>query len=239
MNRVTFLDHSGFIVTTDDAVMVFDYYRDPAHALKHVLDNNENKPVVFFVTHHHPDHYSKSIYELAQNHKRIYVLSNDVYPQNVPSDLAVAGMSKGDIIEDLPGIKSVKAYGSTDEGVSFMVTTTSGETIFHAGDLNDWHWQDEASMKEVEKADGQFRVAVNRIASEVPSVDIAFFPVDVRLGSDYARGARVFLQSIKVRDFFPMHFSGDYHKACDFSSYETPGTECHCLHTPGESIELG
>lgn len=239
MNRVTFLDHSGFIVTTDDAVMVFDYYRDPAHALKHVLDNNENKPVAFFVTHHHPDHYSKSIYELAQNHKRTYVLSNDVYPQNVPSDLAVAGMSKGDIIEDLPGIKSVKAYGSTDEGVSFLVTTTSGETIFHAGDLNDWHWQDEASMKEVEKADGQFRVAVNRIASEVPSVDIAFFPVDVRLGSDYARGARVFLQSIKVRDFFPMHFSGDYHKACDFSSYETPGTECHCLHTPGESIELG
>ena len=192
MNRVTFLDHSGFIVTTDDAVMVFDYYRDPAHALKHVLDNNENKPVVFFVTHHHPDHYSKSIYELAQNHKRTYVLSNDVYPQNVPSDLAVAGMSKGDIIEDLPGIKSVKAYGSTDEGVSFLVTTTSGETIFHAGDLNDWHWQDEASMKEVEKANGQFRVAVNRIASEVPSVDI-----------------------------------------------ETPGTESHCLHTPGESIELG
>lgn len=29
MNRVTYLDHSGFIVTDDNVIMVFDYYRDP------------------------------------------------------------------------------------------------------------------------------------------------------------------------------------------------------------------
>ena len=103
MNRVTFLDHSGFIVTTDEAILVFDYYRDPAKALHHVLEQNPEKPVVFFVTHHHPDHYNKSIFELAQNHKRTYVLSNDVYPQNVPDNLAVAGMSKGDVIENIAG----------------------------------------------------------------------------------------------------------------------------------------
>lgn len=238
MNRVTFLDYSGFIVATDDVIMVFDYYRDPAHALHRVLEQNPDKPVVFFVTHHHPDHFNKSIYELAQNHKRTYVLSNDVYPQNVPDTLAVAGMSKGDVIENLPGGLTVKAYGSTDDGVSFLVTTKSGEKIFHAGDLNDWHWQDESSMREVEEADERFRVIVNRIASEVNEMDIVFFPVDVRLGSDFARGAREFLNTIKVRDFFPMHFSGDYHKACDFTSYEVPGTTCHCMHTPGESIEL-
>lgn len=238
MNRVTFLDHSGFIVTTDEAILVFDYYRDPAKALHHVLEQNPEKPVVFFVTHHHPDHYNKSIFELAQNHKRTYVLSNDVYPQNVPDNLAVAGMSKGDVIENIAGSLTVKAYGSTDDGVSFLVTTAKGEKIFHAGDLNDWHWQDESTMREVEEADERFRVILHRIASEVPEMNIAFFPVDVRQGSDYARGAREFLKAIKVTDFFPMHFSGDYHKACDFTDYATAGTTCHCLHTPGESITL-
>lgn len=232
------MDHSGFIVTLNDVILVFDYYRDPAHALKHVLDQNPQLPVVFFVTHHHPDHYNKSIYELAQNHKRTYVLSNDVYPQNVPSTLAVAGMSKGDVIEDLPGDITVKAYGSTDKGVSFLVTTKTGEKIFHAGDLNNWHWQDESTMRQVEQADEQFRVIVNRIASEVPQMDIVFFPVDTRQGSDFARGARQFLDAVKVKDFFPMHFSGDYQKACQFDDYAPKGTTCHCMHTPGQSINL-
>lgn len=29
MITVTYLDHSGFAVTTPQAVMVFDYYKDP------------------------------------------------------------------------------------------------------------------------------------------------------------------------------------------------------------------
>ena len=29
MIKITYLDHSGFTVTTPDAVMVFDYYKDP------------------------------------------------------------------------------------------------------------------------------------------------------------------------------------------------------------------
>lgn len=238
MNRVTFLDHSGFIVTTDDVIMVFDYYRDPSHSLKKVLDQNPDKPVVFFATHHHPDHYNKSIYELAQNHKRLYVLSNDIYPQNIPDTLQVAGMSHGDIIEDILGGLTVKAYASTDSGVSFLVTTKTGEKIFHAGDLNDWHWQDESTMKEVEHANETYLKILNRIASETPSIDIAFFPVDIRQGSDFARGAREFLKAIKVKDFFPMHFNGDYHKACDTSAYGNETTDIHCLHTPGESINL-
>lgn len=238
MNRVIFLDISGFIVVNDDVVMVFDYNRDPANALKHTLDQNADKPVVFFVSHHHPDHYNKSIYELAQNHKRVYVMSNDVYPQNVPDDLAVAGMSKGDVIDNLPGGLMVKAYGSTDTGVSFLVTEKDGTKIFHAGDLNNWHWQDESTMREVEKSDEEFKTIVNRIAEECPEMDIAFFPVDTRQGSDFARGAREFLNAIKVKDFFPMHFSGDYEKACDFTQYAAAGTTCHCMHKPGMSIEL-
>lgn len=239
MIKVTYLDHSGFTLTLPNVILVFDYYRDPAHALHKILNANPDKPVVFFVSHHHNDHYNPGIFEIAQNHNRTYVLSNDVPARNIPSTLAVQGMSAGDYVENLPGDISVKAYGSTDEGVSFMVTTKEGKKIFHAGDLNDWHWQDESTEREVRKADEAFRVIVNRIASETPDIDIAMFPVDARLGSDYARGARIFLDTINVKNFFPMHFGGDYKEACDFKSYDTtPDTTCYCLHDPGHSVEI-
>ena len=44
MTKVTYLDHSGFALTTDDAILVFDYYRDPSHALHKILNANPGKP---------------------------------------------------------------------------------------------------------------------------------------------------------------------------------------------------
>ncbi len=239
MTKVTYMDNSGFILTLSDVILVFDYYRDPAHALHKALEANPQLPVVFFVSHHHHDHYNKCIFDLAQNHKRVYVLSNDVYGQDIPGSERIAGMSAGDVLENLPGDIKVKAYGSTDAGVSFLVTASDGRKIFHAGDLNDWHWQDDSSEREVRKADEHFNVILNRIASENQSIDIAMFPVDSRQGSDFERGARLFLEKIKVTDFFPMHIHGDFKDACDFSAYvDESVTACHCLHNPGMSTEL-
>ena len=72
MITVTYLDHSGFAVTTPTAIMVFDYYKDPDKKLEKVLASHPDPeiPVLFFVTHHHPDHFNTSIFELAQNRKR-------------------------------------------------------------------------------------------------------------------------------------------------------------------------
>lgn len=239
MTEITYLDHSGFVVTLPDVIMVFDYYRDPAHALHKILEKKAELPVIFFVSHHHHDHYNTGIFEIAQNHERTYVLSNDILAEKVPSTLAVAGMSAGDILENLPGGIKVKAYKSTDEGVSFLVTTADGTAIYHAGDFNDWHWQDESTEREARVADELFKKILNRIASENEKINIAMFPVDVRQGSDFARGAKLFLKAIKVDDFFPMHFGGDYKEACDFSEYaESPETTFYCLHKPGETVEL-
>ena len=44
----------------------------------------------------------------------------------------------------LKGVK-IKAFGSTDIGISFLVSV-DGVDIFHAGDLNWWHWWDEDGM---------------------------------------------------------------------------------------------
>ena len=37
MITVTYLNHSGFALTTPEAVMIFDYYKDPDKKLEKVL----------------------------------------------------------------------------------------------------------------------------------------------------------------------------------------------------------
>lgn len=237
--KVTYLDHSGFAVQLPDVVLVFDYYRDPSHALHKILEAHPQMPVVFIVSHKHEDHFNSGIFEMAQNHRRVYVMSNDVPAQAIPSTLEVAGMSAGDRIEGLPGGISVKAYPSTDEGVSFLVETSGGKTIFHAGDLNEWHWKDESKPGEVKLANERFTKALNRIASEYPAIDVAMFPVDPRLGTDFGSGALAFLKAIKVGHFFPMHFWGKRDEAEVFlSTIPSTLTSVEFIYTPGASIEI-
>lgn len=238
MKKVTYLENNGFVVTTDDVIMVFDDLRDPAHALKHILNANADKPVVFFVSHHHHnEHLNKSIFELAQNHKRTYVMAYQFFPQNVPDTLQVAGMSHGDVIENLPGGLKVKAYEAAGCGVSFMVTTKDGEKIYHAGEMIiDPKYDGKGNHKGIKSV--PVSQIINRVASENPTIDIAFFPVDPATGDDFTKDAKLFMDTIKVKDFFPMHIHGDYHDACDFASYAPASTNCHCEHTPGESVKL-
>lgn len=241
MYKVTYLDHSGFMVTTDRVVLVFDYYRDPAHALHKELEANPASNVVFFVSHHHPDHFNNEIFDLAQNHWRTYVLSDDIFSRLVPDKgFPVAWVKGGDPAINLPCGLTVRAYGSTDAGVSYAVTDPEGNVIFHAGDLNDWHWQDESTQHEVEKADNAFRTIVGRIARDIPEMKIVMFPVDTRMGSDFYRGARIFTEEVKTDNFFPMHFWKHPDMACDFRSYiATPDTtRCYCLDHPGKSAEV-
>ena len=241
MITVTYLDHSGFAISTPEAVMIFDYYKDPDKKLEKALKGAEGKEVIFFVSHHHPDHFNTSIFELAQEYKRTYVLSNDIFSKVVPQKgLSVAWMSAGDAIDSIPGIRQVKAYGSTDAGVSYAITLPDGSVIFHAGDLNDWHWSEESTPRDAEKAEAKFNKILNRIAGEIPEMKIAMFPVDARLGADFAKGATEFLKKIKVDNFFPMHFWGEPQKACDFNTYVPAGipTRCYCLDRPGMNVEI-
>ena len=239
--RITYLAHSGFMVQTDDVIMVFDYYRDPSHSVVKALRHNQEKPVVFFVSHGHPDHFNHEIFNLAQDHKRVYVLSNDVLVRETDPSLAIQGMSVGDEVDNLPGGICVKAYGSTDKGVSFRVTLKNGRTLFHAGDLNLWHWNEESTEREVAEAPAEFRKELGRIAEENKKLDVVFFPVDLRQGKDFALGAVEFTEAIKVSDFFPMHFDGDAQIACDFGVYpfhNQVDTTFHCLRDPGQSIKI-
>lgn len=237
MYKISYLDRNGFVVTTDDVIMVFDYHTDPAHTLHKALESNPDKPVVFFATSHVGEHLNKSIFELAQNHNRTYVMSNDVYPQNVPSTVAVAGMSKGDIIEDIPGHLTVKAYGTATKGVAFFVTDGNGKKIFHAGAMDD---PETVKKLKEKKSDSQCKVgvAINRVAEDVKQIDIAFFPADADMNSHLAHHTLQFLDDIKVANLLPIHIGSDKLTESDFAGYAVNGATVHFLREPGQSITL-
>ncbi len=235
MYKVTYLDKNGYVVTTDSAILVFDYLSDPSHALHHALNSNPDKPVIFFVTGYEDRHLNKSIYEIAQNHNRTYVMSNDVYPKNVPSDLAVAGMSKGDIVDDLPGGYSVKAYGTAGKGVAFLVTDKNGKHIFHAGTIDSPEVVDEIPEKKND-TDCPVEVAINRLASEVSEIEVAFFPADSNPDSHLAHHTEQFLKDIKVKYFFPIHIGSDDKRSDAYKAYAINGAQVEFLREPGQSF---
>ena len=237
--EITYLDHSGFAIALPGAILVFDYYRDPQRALADVLMSHPDLPVIFLVSHHHQDHFNPDIFSLAETRQRTYILSDDISCAAMPDGNPVSRISPGGILPDLPGGITVTAFGSTDEGVSFLVESQSHLTIFHAGDLNDWHWQDESTPDEVRAADTSFDKILSDIASAVKHIDIAMFPVDPRQGSDYARGARKFLQTIPTGNFIPMHFDADYKAGCDTREIAPESTtRIMCMSRQGESATL-
>ncbi len=82
-----------------------------------------------------------------------------------------------------------------------------GLSIFHAGDLNWWHWSGE-TKEERDYAEKIFKAEMEKIIGQ--QMDIAFFPVDRRLEEAYCMGAEYFAAKIKPKLLLPMHFGNDY-----------------------------
>ena len=174
----------------------------------------------------------------------MYYIKHLVYgpPETPPADPAVREAVAAECREKGgewgDGVLRVKAFGSTDVGVSFLVEM-EGERIFHAGDLNNWHWKDESTAEEARAANLAFLRELDVLSRQAGSVDVACFPVDPRLGADYALGARQFVDKVRPRVFVPMHFWGDYGKANAFQAYaEMRGCRFWALHRPGERVEI-
>ena len=145
-------------------------------------------------------------------------------------------MRKGDTYAD-ERLK-VTACGSTDVGVSFLVEL-NGLRIFHAGDLNNWHWEEESTPEEIAQMEGDFKKELNDLAQLAPRLDLAMFPVDPRMGGDFMRGARQFLDRIPTSCFVPMHFWAQPQKVAPFKPYaESKKTRFVLLGEPGENYEL-
>ena len=111
--------------------------------------------------------------------------------------------------------------------------------LFHAGDLNNWHWEEESTPEEIAQMEGDFKKELNDLAQLAPRLDLAMFPVDPRMGGDFMRGARQFLDRIPTSCFVPMHFWAQPQKVAPFKPYaESKKTRFVLLGEPGENYEL-
>lgn len=235
MVRITYIWHDCFVVETESAAFVFDYWLDSggrrAVMPGEIAALDPDKPLFVLVSHGHKDHFNPSVFSWAARFSDIrYVVSNDVMkrirhvvssssvysgPKVSPDSVSCLrpgeSLTCGDVV--------IAAFPSTDIGNSYMVET-DGRRLFHAGDLNAWIWKDESDESEVRKALGDYRACLRDIrawlagassgteaADRSDAIDYCFFPVDSRIGSEYYTGARMFVREFDVRKFFPMHFA--------------------------------
>lgn len=213
---IKYIYHSGYSICSDGECLVFDYYEGS------LPDFNKDKNITFFVTHSHQDHFNDKILELPGSKDYTYIFSSDIADlERVDNIIYLGGTSE--MIEDkkkmfAPNINymkpnelqtfgnlSVRTFGSTDLGVSYLVNF-KGVNIFHAGDLNLWIWDEDTEEERVQMRE-DFMKEINKIKHY--DVDIAFFPLDPRLKSRYADGAKIFIDEVSPSLLFPMHFKDD------------------------------
>lgn len=212
---IRYLFHSGLSIECDDCTIIIDYFLDDCEGARTaqngvVDDDLLKRPGKFYVlsSHSHGDHFNPVVLSWQQKRPDIqYILSRDIQTVGkAPQADNIHFLSAGETYSD--DCLSVDAFGSTDLGVSFVIRAC-GKVIFHAGDLNNWHWKEEASADFANAAEKAYLMELNKIAQAAAHMDVAMFPVDPRLGPDCGRGAEQLMESIDVDVLIPIHFSMD------------------------------
>lgn len=195
MMNITYLGHSGFLAEIDDAYFLFDYYKGA------IPQMDTSKKMFVFVSHAHYDHYNRSIYGFRKDFGEIYyILSSDITAEE-------EGVHSVKPNEELAcGGCHVWTLRSNDEGVAFLVRY-HGRTLYHAGDLNWWHWEGEPEAYNTGMR-RSYQAEINKLQKE--KIDASFVPVDPRLGEQYCWGIDCFMKRTETSHVFPMHFWGNY-----------------------------
>lgn len=163
---LTYIFHSGFALETDDALIIFDYWMDPARVVPRLLCGA--KRVYVFASHFHEDHFTRDILQWRSEYPSAiftYILAKDILRhRRARRDEADVWMGKGAEWSD--GYLRVVATGSNDSGVSWIVEV-EGRRIFHAGDLNNWYARFLASdTPDAFIRSTEFGIDVNPLAEE-------------------------------------------------------------------------
>ena len=248
---LTYIFHSGFALETEQSILVFDYWLDPNDVIPSVL--RSPKSLYVFASHFHEDHFTKEIFEWKDRvAKTTYILSKDILRHRRASkEDADVWLAKSGSWSD--GVVSVKALGSTDSGVSWIVET-EGKLIFHAGDLNNWYARflpdaipgqtiySEEFDEDIDPIahEKQYLGELKDIRKVTDHFDIVMFPIDGRIGNGYTLGGRQFIERFKVGLFVPMHFvASGFESAWRFKEFtEEKNVPFWQISREGESIEV-
>lgn len=198
--KIIHIEHSSAYIETEEFQILLDVTNDELTSIR------EDKPLVIFNTHGHRDHYHPSIFGYeAKNVSVSYVIFDEIklpmekkenlFPMKAHQRLSLFG-----------GKIEVETLKSTDEGLAFVIWV-EGKTIYFAGDLHWWHWEGEGDdfNLPMEKA---FKEEIEYLKKRV--IDVAFIPLDTRLGNAYDWGMNYILDNVKIKKVIPIHQWGDY-----------------------------
>lgn len=192
--KVTYIFHSGFMIELDHHILIFDYFQ------KDIPFINTNKKIYCFVSHFHQDHFNKEIFNLFPN--ATFILSRDTRIKAEENKYIVKKNQTYEL-DDLV----ITTLRSTDAGVAFLVTV-EGKTIYHAGDLNWWHWDGEPKHFNDNQ---EYNFKKEMLKLKDIDIDVAMVPLDPRQESNASWGIIELCQHACVKHIFPMHF-GDMHE---------------------------
>lgn len=238
---VTYIFHSCYVMEFDSFSLIVDFYRDAKRedGSYWVGDYLLNKPTPLYVlcTHSHPDHFNPDILSWKKRKDNItFIFSKEILQSGKAAVNDALYLDKFAAYSD--DNFRVRDFGSTDAGGSFLIEVGE-KRIFHAGDLNNWHWVEEVSKEDALVYENNFLCELELLAENVDHLHLAMFPVDPRLGKKYMRGAEQFVRRIQTDVFLPMHFGENYDKANAFGPL---AAACNCRFLPvtrrGQSYEL-
>lgn len=216
---IRFIFHSSYLMELPEAYLLFDYYQGELPEL------DPAKPLYVLASHVHYDHFSAVIFQLVRKYSKVtYILSDDISEQLCRDAISEMGIESPEILWIRPGIEytfpgiRIEAFGSTDQGVSFLVE--SGErTLFHAGDLNDWCWPNVQKSRNI-TMQRDYLTEVERLAKVLDgrTLDVACLAMDPALGGGQFQGPLEFLERIPVAHVYPMHMWERYSVGEEFLS---------------------
>jgi hypothetical protein len=213
---VTYFYQSSFTVSLQKTLLVFSYRQSDVPQLEESQyladkDFHSFNNILVFVPDASKAHHDKAIYEWKQSYPITYIMPQDA-AKLAPRLANVRACREGDRFT--VGHSEIEVFGSADKGISYLVKA-EGLSIYHAGDLNLWHWREENTLRDIARAEAVFYEKVAKIPKD--GVDISFFPLDPNQGGFYDAGANHFIMAVRPRVFFPMHFGSRGEIAAEYA----------------------
>ncbi len=198
---------------------------------------NKEEDLYVLCSHSHLDHFNPDILTWMNIKKNIrYIFSRELLESGKAKEGDAQFLIKEEVFRD-HRIK-LKAFGSTDAGSSFLLSY-NGKLFFHAGDLNNWHWNEEVGFDEALGYENLYLCELELISEKSDNLHVVMFPLDPRLGKDFMRGAEQFVSRIKTDYFFPMHFGDNFDKVNQFEAIASKyGTKFLSVSKRGQTFRL-
>ncbi len=251
--NITYIAHSGFLVEWDKFYTLFDWWKGDLPQL------DPEKPLLVFASHSHEDHFDPKIFRLlAEYPETRFFLSHDIRlatrrweklgmtdeifarVTSIRVDSLLATEAGGEAL-------TIRTINSTDAGVAFLLSA-EGKLVYHAGDLNWWHWEEEGRLYCTNMA-ASYRRAIEKLAAAVrdeaadsgcaPVIDAAMAPLDPRLENAADMGIEYLLKNVAVRKVFPMHLWGRFDEIERYRrAHPDDADKVVPIHADGESFTV-